>query len=378
MYFHVFVNSLKVLLKNKMLIFWTFIFPIVLGTLFNMAFANIESEEMFSTIDIGIVNDDNYKNNQAYNMAFDYMSSNDNEDKIFNITYGTEEELAKKLENEEISGYLYLDKTAHVIIKNNGINESVFKYVVEEINTVSNGISTIEFKNIEAISKYAMSLMNSEIKINDTTKKNMSYTMIEFYTLIAMTCLYGATLSMYSLNQILPNMSSKGKRVGVSPVSKFKMILASLGASFLTQLIGVLLLFIFTIFVLNVDYGSNMLLVFLLAVAGSFAGLSLGVFVSTILKKNENTKLGFIIGITMTCSFFAGMMGITMKYIIDKNIPIINKINPVSMITDGLYALYYYDTLNRYLFNVVSLLIFSFVLIIISFVLLRRQKYDSI
>ena len=202
--------------------------------------------------------------------------------------------------------------------------------------------------------------------------------MIEFYTLIAMTCLYGATLSMYSLNQILPNMSSKGKRVGVSPVSKFKMILASLGASFLTQLIGVLLLFIFTIFVLNVDYGSNMLLVFLLAVAGSFAGLSLGVFVSTILKKNENTKLGFIIGITMTCSFFAGMMGITMKYIIDKNIPIINKINPVSMITDGLYALYYYDTLNRYLFNVVSLLIFSFVLIIISFVLLRRQKYDSI
>ena len=378
MYFHVFVNSLKVLLKNKMLIFWTFIFPIVLGTLFNMAFANIESEEMFSTIDIGIVNDDNYKNNQAYNMAFDYMSSNDNEDKIFNITYGTEEELAEKLENEEISGYLYLDKTAHVIIKNNGINESVFKYVVEEINTVSNGISKIEFKNIEAISKYAMSLMNSEIKINDTTKKNMSYTMIEFYTLIAMTCLYGATLSMYSLNQILPNMSSKGKRVGVSPVSKFKMILASLGASFLTQLIGVLLLFIFTIFVLNVDYGSNMLLVFLLAVAGSFAGLSLGVFVSTILKKNENTKLGFIIGITMTCSFFAGMMGITMKYIIDKNIPIINKINPVSMITDGLYALYYYDTLNRYLFNVVSLLIFSFVLIIISFVLLRRQKYDSI
>lgn len=378
MYFHVFVNSLKVLLKNKMLIFWTFIFPIVLGTLFNMAFANIESEEMFSTIDIGIVNDDNYKNNQAYNMAFDYMSSNDNEDKIFNITYGTEEELAEKLENEEISGYLYLDKTAHVIIKNNGINESVFKYVVEEINTVSNSINTIEFKNIEAISKYAMSLMNSEIKINDTTKKNMSYTMIEFYTLIAMTCLYGSTLSMYSLNQILPNMSSKGKRVGVSPVSKFKMILASLGASFLTQLIGVLLLFIFTIFVLNVDYGSNMLLVFLLAVAGSFAGLSLGVFVSTILKKNENTKLGFIIGITMTCSFFAGMMGITMKYIIDKNIPIINKINPVSMITDGLYALYYYDTLNRYLFNVVSLLIFSFVLIIISFVLLRRQKYDSI
>lgn len=378
MYSHIFVNSLKVLLKNKMLIFWTFVFPLVLGTLFNMAFANIESEEMFSTIEIGIVNDDNYKNKPAYEMAFSYMSDSNDPERIFNITYGTKEELATKLEDEEIAGYLYLDEKAHVIIKNNGIDESVFKYVVEEINTVSNGLETIEFESVEAVSEYAISLMNSEIKTNDTTKKNMSYTMIEFYSLIAMTCLYGATLSMYSLNQILPNMSNKGKRVGVSPVSKFKMILSSLGASFLTQVFGVLLLFVFTIFVLNVDYGSNILLVLLLTLVGSFAGLSLGVFVSAVVKKNENTKLGFIIGLTMVCSFFAGMMGITMKYIIDKNMPIINRINPVSMITDGLYSLYYYDTYSRYIFNIISLLIFSFVLIFISFISLRRQKYDSI
>lgn len=378
MYFHIFINSLKVLLKNKMLIFWTFVFPLVLGLLFNMAFANIEKEEMFSVIEIGIVDDDNFKNNQTYNMAFNYLGNKDNADRIFNINYGTVDELQKKLDDEEISGYLYLDTTAHVVIKSNGINESVFKYVTEEINTISNGIGKMESKNMEEISKYAVSLMNNEVKVNDTTKKNMSYTMIEFYTLIAMTCLYGATLSMYSLNQILPNMSNKGKRVGVSPVSKFKMILATLGASFITQLVGVMILFIFTIFVLNVDYGSNIFLVILLAIAGSFAGLSLGVFVSSILKKNENTKLGFIIGLTMVCSFFSGMMGITMKYIIDKNMPILNQINPVSMITDGLYALYYYDTLDRYIFNIISLLIFSFVLIILSFIFLRRQKYDSI
>ncbi len=378
MYFHIFINSLKVLFKNKMLIFWTFIFPIVLGTLFNMAFSNIEKEEMFNIIDIGIVNDDNYKNNQAYNMAFSYLGNVDDDNRIFNISYGSKDKLQDMLEKEDISGYLYLDTTAHIIIKSNGINESVFKYVVEEINTISNGIQELEFRSIEEISKYAISLMNSEVKVNDTTKKNMSYTMIEFYTLIAMTCLYGATLSMYSLNQILPNMSNKGKRVAVSPVSKFKMILASLGASFITQLIGVLLLFIYTIFILNVDYGSNIFLVILLAIVGSFSGLALGVFVSSILKKNENTKLGFIIGITMVYSFFAGMMGITMKYIIDKNMPIINKINPVNMITDGLYALYYYDTLDRYIFNIISLLIFSFILIFISFIFLRRQKYDSI
>ena len=76
--------------------------------------------------------------------------------------------------------------------------------------------------------------------------------------------------------------------------------------------------------------------------------------------------------------FLSGMMGITMKYIIDTNIPILNKINPASMITDGFYALYYYDTFDRYFFNVISLALFSIIMIVISYMSLRRQKYDSI
>ena len=76
--------------------------------------------------------------------------------------------------------------------------------------------------------------------------------------------------------------------------------------------------------------------------------------------------------------FFSGMMGITMKYIIDKNLPIINIINPVNMITDGLYSLYYYDTMDRFYLNFVHLLLFSFIMIGFALVELRRQKYDSI
>ena len=104
----------------------------------------------------------------------------------------------------------------------------------------------------------------------------------------------------------------------------------------------------------------------------------MGTAIGTVVKANENIKTGILLTITMLGCFLSGMMGITMKYIIDKNIPIINKINPASMITDGFYALYYYDTLNRYFFNIASLLIFSGIAIIISYMSLRRQKYDSI
>ena len=98
----------------------------------------------------------------------------------------------------------------------------------------------------------------------------------------------------------------------------------------------------------------------------------------TNLKSSEDAKSGIIIAITMAGCFLAGMMGITMKYIIDKNIPILNKINPASMITDGFYSLYYYDTLDRFWFNIISLVIFSAIMIILSYISLRRQKYDSI
>ena len=67
-----------------------------------------------------------------------------------------------------------------------------------------------------------------------------------------------------------------------------------------------------------------------------------------------------------------------MKYIVDKNIPLLNRLNPANMITDGLYALYYYDTPDRYLLNVGSLLIFSLVMIVLSVSGLRRQRYDSV
>ena len=80
----------------------------------------------------------------------------------------------------------------------------------------------------------------------------------------------------------------------------------------------------------------------------------------------------------MAGCFFAGMMGITMKNIIDKNAPFINRINPVAMITDGLYALYYYDSGERYLINVISLAVFSAVMMLISVSGLRRQRYDSL
>ena len=383
MFYHNFKYTLKVLLRNKGLLFWTFAFPILLGLLFNMAFKDIESKEAFDVIDIAIVENAYFENDLVFKESFKALSSDDS-NKIFNITYTDLEDAKKILDEEKITGCLILTGTGvNITVTSSGTEETILRYVTEEIESEKEIIySFLTSETMEENDNFAEEISkimaNTEAKINDVSNKNLGYTMIEYYTLIAMAALYGGTISMNATNYKLANMNPVGKRTAISPVSKRKMILGSLLASYIVQLIGLSLLFIFTIFVMKVDYGDNLPLVILLGLVGSLAGLSLGIMISSLFKTNENNKDGILISVTMFWCFLSGMMGITMKYVIDKYVPILNKINPASMMTDGLYALYYYETKERYFFDIISLLVFSFIMIIISYRSLRRQKYDSI
>ncbi len=392
MFIHNFKYTFKTLLKNKALIFWSFAFPIILGTLFNMAFSNISNTEKLDVIDIAIVNNEEFKINTMYVDTFKSLSDKDNNDQLFNTKYVSIKKAKKLLEDDKIDGYMVIkDNKPNLVFNKNGINQTILKYVVEEIQSnkiIINNLTNIEIENqinngnynidYNEISKNVINKINSDVNIIDKSNKNTDFMMIEFYTLIAMTCLYGGMISMTAINQNLANISNRGKRIEVAPTKKSTIILSSLCSSYLIQLMGLLLLFIYTIFVLNVCYGNNLLLIILLSLVGSLTGLSLGLSVGVLTKKGEGTKIGILLAITMIGSFLSGMMGVTLKYIIDKNIPILNKINPASMITDGFYSLYYYSNLDRYYFNIVSLLIVSSILIILSVIKLRRNKYDSI
>ena len=388
MFYHNFKYSLKTLFKSKDLLFWTFIFPLILGTFFKLAFSNIEKSETFDVINIAIIDSSNYQDNKIYQEVFETLSDKNNENQVFNLEVTNLKEANSLLEEKEIIGYLeFLADDIKITVKENGIDETILRYVVSEIQSRQVLIETLVKEEIkqdsfpldyEKIYSKIDALMNEEVTLQDISKNNLSYTMIEYYTLIAMAALYGGIITLTIMNAKLPNMQAVGKRTAVAPIKKGEMIVSSLLASYLIQLMGLVILFIYTILVLKVDYGTHFILVTVLALVGSLAGLTTGVGVATLLKTNENAKIGILIALTMLECFLSGMMGITMKYIIDKNIPILNLINPANMITDGLYSLYYYDTFNRFYFNIFSLLIYSLVIIVLSVIKLRRQKYDSL
>ena len=391
MFSHNLKYTIKTLSKNKVLIFWTFAFPIILGILFNMSFSNIEKDEMLQIFDIAVVDNNEFKAQEIYRETLKELSSDDNENKLFNIKYVTEDEADLLLDNLDIKGYIvFKNDEPQVVIKENGTYQTLIKFVITEIGQNQTIIEDLSKKSIEEeisngnysvdtekiINDILNKIKNEQINLKNISKSNLHYMQIEYYTLIAMACMYGGMLGLTAINNCLANMSNKGKRISVSPNRKSIIVLSSALGAYMVSLVGLALLIIFLKLGLKADFGNNITLVILLSAVGNLAGISLGVLIASIFKVSEGAKTGIVIAITMFLSVLSGMMGVTLKYVIDKNIPIVNLINPNNLITDGFYALYYYNTFNRYIRDICCLGVFIIVCLFISFRTLRRKQYD--
>lgn len=391
MFIHNLKYTIKTLFKNKVLIFWTFAFPIVLGLFFNMAFSNIEKDEKLQVFDIAVVNNNAFQKEKIYQDALKKLEHG--KDKLFNIKYVSQKKANKLLNNSDIKGYIiFKNDKPEVVIKENGTYQTIIKFVITEINQNKIMIENLSKKEVEdeiangnfsidqekIVDNILNKIKSEKVELQNISNSNLSYMQIEYYTLIAMACMYGGMLGLTAINNSLANMSSKGKRISVSPNKKSVIVLSSAIGSYIVSLVGLVLLLVFLKLILKVDFGNNAFLVILLSLVGNLAGISLGVLIASIFRVSEGAKTGITIAITMFLSVLSGMMGVTLKYVIDKNIPVVNLINPNNLITDGFYSLYYYDTLSRYFRDISYLLIFIIICLTISFISLRREKYDSI
>lgn len=382
MFFHNLKYSLKSLIKNKGLLFWTFLFPLLMATLFNMAFGNWVESEKFESIDIAIIKNSYYEDNEVAKRVFESISSG--EDRVFNITYVSDDVALKLLKDDKITGYIkYYDGGSDITVKSNGVSATIIKSVVDEIDTYNVMFNDLVEKELtssfdidKAVTEAIKKFENIQVKTKDVSVKKIDIAVIEYYSLLSMTCLYGGFIALTCISNSLASISSRGKRVEVAPTKKSVIILSSLLSSFIVQMIGALLLLAY-LKLIGVNLYANALGLMVVTVLGVLAGIALGLLISVVNNKNEGVKFGIVIAVSMACSVLAGLTGVSLKYVVDSNFPIINKINPAAMITDGLYALYYED-ISRFNYNMISLIIFVVVLVLISVVSLRRKKYDSI
>jgi ABC-2 type transport system permease protein len=377
---HIFITRIKCLLRDKQLIFWTLMFPIVLASLFKVAFSNLSTGEMFKTIDIAVVNSEYYEGNVGFKGAIAQVSK-DSGDKLFNVTFTSEKNAEELLKNSKISGYIYLNPEVNLVVKSEGLNQTVIKTFLDDYKSSASTIASIIAASPEAdhdkLVKDATTFKQYTKEIS-TPKGQPNTTLNYYYALIAMTCLYGGLLGLKEITDIQGDLSKRAARINMAPVHKMKMFIYSLCAAFLIQFTAILILLGYLHYALKIDFGNELSYILLLCFVGCATGISFGTTVSALIKKSEGIKIAILIGTTMTGSFLAGLNYASIKYLVEKSIPILAYINPVALITDGFYSLYYYNNHQRFFVNISILTFLSIVFCLMTYFIIRRQKYASI
>ncbi|HEX2926669.1 MAG TPA: ABC transporter permease [Ruminiclostridium sp.] len=377
---HIFINRLKCIIRDKGLIFWTLIFPMVLGTFFYMAFSNLDSEGAFKTISIGVVDNAAYNGNQNFKNAL--SSASQGEQKLFAVHTGSREQLDEMLDDNKISAYVVVSDKVNMVVKSSGLDQTIVKTFLDEYTQTSSTIRNIMSANPSAdVGSLIQKASESKTMVRDIPigkKPKPSQVVTFFYSLIAMACMYGSYFGLKEIIDIQADLSKRAARLNVSPANKLKMLIGGMSAAFLVQFAEILLLLSYLVFVLKIDFGNQIGYIVLTCFTACLTGLTFGAFISAMVKKNHGIKGAILIGGTMVASFLAGMMVPDIKYIIQKNVPLLSYINPVALITDAFYALYYFDSHNRFFLNIGLLGCLTVLFGTMTFLVIRRHKYESI
>jgi ABC-2 type transport system permease protein len=375
MFWHNYFYRLKCIIGDKQMMFWAFLFPILLATLFYMAFSNLSRSEKFSMIQIGIVMNAEAEKPPGFCQAIAGS-------KLFEITYLANQEAANRLlEDNKIEGYIYFDGGVKLAVKQSGIPQTILKSFLDDYLQTSATVTTIIRENPLSVKDGL--LMNIANRVNYLKEvaigKSAPDQLVNyFYTLIAMACLFGSFLGLKEVVAIQANLSPQGARVNIAPVHKLWLFMASVFAATTVQLVDILILLGYLALVLKINFGNQLGYIGLTCIIGAITGVTLGSCIAAISKKGEGFKIGILIGFINLASFLAGMNYDKIKYIINTQVPILGYLNPANLITDSLYSLYYYHTHTQFFTNIASLGAIAVALSIITYLVLRRRKYESL
>lgn len=370
-------------IRAKSLILWLILFPIVLGTFFKIAFSGIyETTTVFAAVPIAVVENGD---NTIFKEIMALLSDSDNA--LFEIEYADEEAALKMLEERQISGIIYVDEKLSIAVSPDDtgssaerIRRTIIKSFVEQYNSYRSIIDDTIANSPEKLSE-VVSALSESINCNENiplTNGNHDNMLSYYYNLIAMVALLGSDLGLNIAVSSQGNLSAIGARKCCSPTKKLVSIISSMIGCITVQTVCIIIAVSFIAFVLKVDFGSKLHMVYLAGAVGGMMGVSFGFAVGSVGRLSLNAKSAITTAFSLICCFFSGLMVGNMKAVVSTYAPWFNEINPAAVVSDSLYCLNFYDDYTRYTQKIVTMLIMTVIFTMIGFFLTRRRKYASL
>jgi len=316
--------------------------------------------------------------NEAFETMLEELSK-EGEDRMLEVSYLSEEDAMTELLEDIVTGIIYMDDEIGLTVKNNSYQNTVLKSILDEYKKQEKVLTDIAMNHPEAFQEAVDNLVSEKNYFVEKTTSNGNQDVYTnyFYAVFAMSCLFASFGSIEKIGNMQANVSALGMRRCMSPNSKAVTVIAEFLSMLVFQfLIEVIALGYFNL--LGVDFGNKYPQMLGILFFGSCIGISMGVIIGSCSKFSEGMKVGLCISISMILSVLADLVATGIKDSIEHTIPILNRINPAALIVDSFYALNIYDTYDRYFRNMATLGGMTVVLLIISFLILRRNKYASV
>lgn len=237
MFIRDFLYTIKIMVRGRVSIFWTLVFPLLLATFMYMAFGNIyEQDEMFRNIKVAVVTEDESAN--GLNYMLDALS--DGDDALLSVARMSESDAEKLLADEEVEGIIYTDDVK-LTVAESSVNASILETVLSEYKQYEHALMDI-YKDGIGLQQYMsgtsgvddmsdlvekLSEQRSYYTENTSTEGSQNVYNNYFYAIFAMSCLFASLSSIEMMGNLQANVSATGKRKCV-PTEKMTLFWQSL------------------------------------------------------------------------------------------------------------------------------------------------------
>ncbi|MGN0155321.1 MAG: ABC transporter permease [Lachnospiraceae bacterium] len=370
---------IKVILRSRSAIFWAMVFPVFLGLVFKFMFGNIGQLEQFSEVPVGIVTEE--ENDELVTVMEEVEIEEDLP--MFEVKeYEDKQDAEQALKKETIQGYVLVKGTDYeLVVRDMNEYSSLIKTFLDQYKQNISLIEDVAKKNPQEIGALVEELFSEEsIGLKEIPLKGQDkdpYTQY-FYALLAMACLIASMVGTENGYEVQADLSPLGARRNVAPTQKMKQVITDFLATLFVYCIMMTFVLCVFIFAYKQDFGSNAGLILLGTWVGSFTGLAAGTLIAVAFRGSRAKKDAIGITFFMGSSFLGGLQWADITYVLEQNCPIINRINPATLMVNSFKSLAVFGDYQQYAVNLISLLAIGMLFLLISIMKLRRTKYASL
>ncbi|WP_454926396.1 ABC transporter permease [Actinomyces oris] len=377
----VFLYQVLRLLRDRVLLVWTLGFPIVLSLIFMAMFSNLEKAFEATPMSFGVVQDEAYRAAPGLDAVVERISSDDADPRLLTkVTHSTVAQAETAAKRGETNGYLAVEgdqPVLHVTQQGNEAETTRVLRVVMDSYTQRQAEYAALAKAGAAPEKLAaletdQSFTHSISVTPSPVKPETHY----YFALLAFACGMGTTVAMVAVKGTMA-VSPVGARQTLAGLPRWKVLTATLAASWVCVLACLLVAFAFMASVVGVDFGPHMLLCLVAIGVCSLMASAVGAALGTL----AHLEIGMISGFTSLLSLFTGLYGPASQSLassIEQHAPLLAQANPLWQTAHCFYGLLYYDSLEPFARSCAVLLGMTCLFLPIALIRARRMTHEHL